>query len=318
MRIYFAPLEGITDAVYRRAHAGHFGGACKYFIPFVSPTQNLRFTGRELSNVDPGENAGLFAVPQILTRDAEHFLWAAGALFDMGYGEINLNMGCPSGTVTAKGKGAGMLRDLEALESFLDTVCPRVRSRLSVKTRIGYADPAEFDALLSLLSRYPLHELIVHPRTRGEFYRGAPHADAFAAAFSRTGLPLVYNGDLFSAEDCRAKLRECPQTHALMLGRGLIANPALARELSGGAPLSPGELQDFCGELLERWLSRHPANVAVARMVCVMKHVACCFEGADRPRKLIRKAKTLPAYREAEAALFSCPMKALPRFEPEA
>ena len=100
--IEFAPLEGVTDAIYRRTHHARFSGISKYFIPFISPTQNLRFTARELSAISPERNAGLFAVPQVLTKDAGHFLWAAQALFDMGYGEVNLNAGCPSGTVTGK------------------------------------------------------------------------------------------------------------------------------------------------------------------------------------------------------------------------
>ena len=318
MSVYFAPLEGITDAVYRRVHAAHFAGVSKYFIPFISPTQNLHFTPRELANVAPEQGAGLFAVPQILTREPEHFLWAANALYDMGYGEVNLNLGCPSGTVTSKGKGAGMLIDTERLARFFDAVCPRMPVKLSVKTRLGFSDPGEFDALLSLFSRYPLCELIIHARTRGEFYRCAPHRDVFASALSKTRLPLVYNGDLFSVEDARVLMRDCPDTFALMLGRGLIANPALAQELCGGGALTAGALREFCGALLDAWLSRHPANVAVARMAEVMKHVAFCFDGADKPRKLIRKAKTLPAYREAEAMLFACSLKENPRFEPEA
>ena len=318
--IYFAPLEGITDAVFRRTHAAHFGGVCKYFIPFVSPTQNLCFTKRELANVSPEENAGLFAVPQILTHDAGHFLWAARALCDMGYGEVNLNLGCPSGTVTAKGKGAGQLRDLPALDRFLDAVCAGLPSgmRLSIKTRIGYADPGEFDALLTLFSRYPLLELIVHPRTRVEFYKGAPHRDVYAAACSRTRAPLVYNGDLFTARDCRELLCACPGTSALMLGRGLVANPALARELSGAAPLTRESLRAFSDALLDAWLERHPPNVAVARTAEVMKHAACCFANADKPRKLIRKARTLADYRDAEARLFDCELKSEPGFVPEA
>ena len=318
--IYVAPLEGITDAVFRRTHAAHFRGVTKYFIPFISPTQNLCFTGRELANVSPEANAGLFAVPQVLTRDAEHFLWAARALYDMGYGEVNLNLGCPSGTVTGKGKGAGMLIDPGALARFLDAVCSGLPQglRLSVKTRIGYADPGEFDALLPLLSRYPLCELTVHPRTRGEFYKGTPHRDVYAAALTRTRLPLIYNGDLFTARDCRDLLAACPGTHALMLGRGLIANPALAQELAGGEALTRETLRAFCDDLLDAWLEKHPPNVAVARMAEVMKHAACCFEDADRIRKQIRKAKTLAAYREAEARLFDCALRREPGFIPEA
>ena len=318
--IYFAPLEGITDAIFRRTHAAHFGAVAKYFIPFISPTQNLCFTARELANISPVENAGLFAVPQILTRDAEHFLWAARSLYDMGYGEVNLNLGCPSGTVTGKGKGAGQLKDLPALGRFLDAVCAGLPQgmRLSVKTRIGFSDAGEFDALLSLFSRYPLLELIVHPRTRGEFYKGTPHRDVYAAAIPRTRAPLVYNGDLFTARDCHELITACPGTSALMLGRGLIANPALTRELADGPALSREALRVYCDALLEAWLERHPPNVAVARTAEVMKHVACCFADADKPRKLIRKARTLAAYRDAEARLFDCALKAEPAFIPEA
>ena len=108
--VYFAPLEGVTDAVYRRVHHAHFSGIDKYFIPFISPTQNLVLTPRERNNVSPEVNQGLCVVPQVLTKKADHFLWAAQLLHDMGYEEINLNVGCPSGTVTSKGKGAGMLQ----------------------------------------------------------------------------------------------------------------------------------------------------------------------------------------------------------------
>ena len=123
--VYFAPLEGITDALFRRFHHERFPGITKYFIPFVSPTQNLRFTSRELAAIAPEANAGVPAVPQVLCKDAEQFLWAARELAQMGYGEVNLNLGCPSGTVTAKGKGAGMLADFCHLERFLDEIFSR-------------------------------------------------------------------------------------------------------------------------------------------------------------------------------------------------
>lgn len=111
MELYFAPMEGVTDYIYRRIHRRYFPGVDKYFTPFLSPTQNHIFPPRELRQVLPENNAGIPLVPQLLTKNAADFLWAAGALADMGYGEVNLNVGCPSGTVTAKGKGAGLLAD---------------------------------------------------------------------------------------------------------------------------------------------------------------------------------------------------------------
>ena len=304
MPVYFAPMEGITDSLYRRVHSACFGGVSKYFIPFISPTQNLRLTPRELAAVLPAHNAGFFAVPQVLTRHAAHFLWAAQALHDMGDGEINLHLGCPSGTVTAKGKGAGMLADLSALERFLDEVYSRAPLRVSIKTRLGYESSGEWDALLALFSRFPVSELIVHARTRSQFYTGTPHRDVFAASFSRTSLSLVYNGDLFTVQDCRDLHSRCPGTHALMIGRGLIANPALAQALAGGQPLTLAALRSFHDQLLSAYRAAYPANVVLGRMREVMKHIACCFDSPEKPRKAIRKAATLRAYEEAAARLF--------------
>ena len=302
--IEFAPLEGVTDAVFRRTHRAHFPGVSKYFIPFISPTQNLRFTARELSAISPERNAGLFAVPQVLTKDASHFLWAAQALFDMGYGEVNLNAGCPSGTVTAKGKGAGMLSDVSALSWFLDEVYAHAPLKVSIKTRIGVTRPEEFARLLEVYARYPVHEMIIHPRTRSEMYRGTPHREVIADALDQTKLPIVFNGDLFTAADCRALEAAYPGVRALMLGRGLIANPALAREYAGGTPLEKDELRAFTDDLLRAYLAEYPANVALGRMREVMKHIVCCFEQPEKPRKAIRKAAKLTAYEDTVAALF--------------
>ena len=228
MTLYFAPLEGVTDAVFRRIHHECFPGVSKYFIPFISPTQNLAFTSRDWAAIAPENNIGVPAVPQLLAKDAALFLWAAQALCDMGYPEVNLNLGCPSGTVTAKGKGSGLLADVPALERLLDGIFEKPPIPVSIKTRIGYARVEEWDRLLDVFARYPIHELIIHPRTRAEFYRGTPHADAFAKAYGTLGMPLCYNGDLFSEADCLELTRHFPNTHALMLGRGLIANPAFS------------------------------------------------------------------------------------------
>ncbi len=319
LAIYAAPLEGVTDAVFRRVHSAHFSGVAKYFIPFISPTQNLCLTSRDLSAVAPEQNAGLYAVPQVLTRNADHFLWAARTLFDLGYGEINLNAGCPSGTVTAKGKGAGMLADVSTLAFFLDDIYAKAPLKVSIKTRIGYTSTEEFGRILELYGRYPVHELIIHPRTRGEFYKGKPHRDIYAQALKDTSLPLVYNGDLFTAADCRAFETVFPGTRALMTGRGLIANPALAQEYGGAEPLSRAALRAFVEDLLRAYLERYPAHVAVGRMREVMKHVTCCFEDASKVAKAIRKADKLPAYTDAVARLFdSCALCAQPGFLPEA
>lgn len=302
--VYFAPMEGVTDAVYRRVHHRHFAGVAQYYIPFISPTQNLVLTPRERANVEPQHNQGLSVVPQVLTKNADHFIWAAQLLHDMGYEEVNLNTGCPSGTVTAKGKGAGMLLHVPELEWFLDEVFSRTPVRISVKTRIGYASPEEFARLLEVFARYPLSALIIHPRTREEFYKGQPHRSAYAEACACIKAPLVYNGNLFTPEACREIEASFPQTSALMLGRGMLANPALAQTYAGGAPLSKASLRAFHDDLMESYAGVYPKNVVLGRMREVAKNIACCFEGADKPLKAARKAGSIPSYEDAMARLF--------------
>jgi len=316
--IYFAPLEGVTDAVYRRVHHAHFGGIDKYFIPFISPTQNLVLTPRERSNVSPESNAGMRAVPQVLTKRADHFLWAEEQLGAMGYEEININLGCPSGTVTAKGKGAGMLEHPIDLELFLDEVFARTQVRISLKTRIGFSSPDEFDHLLEIFRQYPVCELIIHPRTRQEYYKGRVHRDVYAHAEAHAALPLVYNGDLFTPGDCRAFEAEHPRTTALMLGRGLLANPALAQTVSGGAPLTRETLRAFHDDLYRAYHEAYSKSVVLGRMREVAKNIACCFDHADKPLKAARKAASLEAYESAVSRLFEqYELCENPRFTPD-
>lgn len=166
-------------------------------------------------------------MPQVMTRRAEDFLWAAEQVADMGYGEVNLNLGCPSGTVTAKGKGAGFLARPEELDAFFEAVFTKVTLPVSVKTRLGIREAEEFDRLLEIYNRYPISELMIHPRVQRDFYKNTVRLDAFAAALARSRNPVVYNGDLVTPKDCTAFTRRFPEVETVMIGRGLIADPAL-------------------------------------------------------------------------------------------
>lgn len=315
MRIYFAPLEGVTDGIFRRAHCECFSGVEKYFIPFVSPSKHLSFTSREQRSVSPEENAGVPAVPQILTKDAECFNWMAQALADVGWRELNLNLGCPSGTVTAKGKGSGMLRDRAALRAFLDEIFARPALKISVKTRIGFESPDEWPALMEIFADYPIAELIVHPRTRAEFYRGRPHRELLEQTLTMAKSPLAYNGDLFTAEDCRAMKSAYPGLSALMLGRGLVSNPALAQELSGGEGLTVPALRAFHDRIYREYCERWPQNAMLGHMREIVSYMLCDFEDTARIRRAMRKVRTLSDYEAAAAELFETrPLRETPGF----
>ena len=247
----FAPMEGITTWQFRGIHRRLFGGADRYFSPFLSPNQHHVFSRRELGDVLPEHNEGVPLVPQILTKRAEDFLWCAEELRAMGYREVNLNCGCPSGTVTAKGKGAGMLMDLQALDRFLEEVFSHVNVAVSVKTRLGLMETEEFAAILAVYNRYPLSELIIHPRLQSELYRGKAHREIFDAWAPKVSAPLCYNGDLTTPQDCRDFLQTHPAVKGIMMGRGFVANPALAREAQGGPGLTRESLGEFHDQLFQ-------------------------------------------------------------------
>ena len=289
MDIRFAPLEGLTDTIYRRTHHQHFSGVSKYYIPFISPTQHHVFTPKEMRAIGPEHNAGIPTVPQILAKDAEHFLWAAGEMAAMGYREVNLNIGCPSGTVTAKGKGSGMLRDLYGLDAFLNEVCAKSPVAVSVKTRIGFESSDEWPEILSVLAEYPLKEIIVHPRTRQSFYKaGTLHPETFRLAAEKR-LPLVYNGDLFTAADCAA-LQDAYPDMPMMMGRGLVCNPALAQEACGGEPLTKTAFRAFHDALWDAYRQERPLEQAHSRMRELMIYMSCCFQDAEKAAKNVRKS----------------------------
>lgn len=312
MICYFAPMEGVTDVIYRRVHHRHFGGVRKYFMPFISPSHSLTFNARERFDMSPAQNAGVPVVPQILTNNPDYFNAVALMLRDMGYQEVNLNLGCPSGTVTAKGKGAGLLRAPDQLKALLDGIFAAPTLPISIKTRIGYDSAEAWPRLLALYAQYPVHELIVHPRTRQEFYEGTPHPEACTAIKG----PFIYNGNLFTAEACQALLQSCPQAAGVMLGRGLVANPALAQTVDSGAPLTLEALTVFHDDLYYEYSRFWPQTAVVGRMHLMIKYLCSCFENSDGPRRALRRATTEDAYFAAVRQLFrECPLKQEPAFE---
>lgn len=309
IKLYAAPMEGLTGYIWRRAQREMFGGVDKYFTPFLSPNGNLTFQRKELDEVTQGERD---TVPQLLTNRGDYFVWAARELYAMGYREVNFNLGCPSGTVTAKHKGAGLLAYPEELERCLDEIFGALpEMRVSIKTRIGKNDPTEWPRLLDIYARYPVAELIVHPRLQKEFYRGAVHRDTFDAALARRQDVPVYNGDLFTAADVAAFCRQYPQVDAVMVGRGLIADPALGRRLRGGAPASRQELTAFHDRLLADYRQRLSGDTPVLhRMRELWNYLSGSFEGTERELKAVRKAKTVAEYLPAAQRLLrDCPLR---------
>ena len=311
-----APMEGVTGDLFRRAQAEHFDRAERYYTPFLSPTSSRTLAAREMRELDPAHNAGLNVIPQLMGNDPDDFVWMAGAIRDLGYTEVNLNLGCPSGTVTAKKKGAGLLAERALLERMLDGIFARAPLPISIKTRLGCEDAAEFPALVELYNRYPVTELIVHARLMVQQYAGTPDLEAFSYALTHSSAPVCYNGDVFDAPAVAALQARFPELERVMLGRGLAANPGLITELRTGVPPTAEALRGFHDTLYALTRARIPdKRAALFRMKEAWRYLGCAFEHPEKPLKAIRKATRPEDYETAVRLLFaSCPVRAHPGF----
>ena len=294
MRYYFAPMEGLTDSIYRRLHHKYFGGVDRYYMPFISPTPHRSLTPREARELPPAASEGFTAIPQLLTKSSEDFLWAAGVCQDLGYSEVNLNVGCPSGTVTAKGKGSGMLRDPDSLDRFLEEIYTATPLPISVKTRLGFADPEEFPRLLEIFNRYPICELTVHPRVRQDFYSGKVNMEVFRYCLENSRAPVCFNGNLCSRSQIEAFQKEFPQVEAVMLGRGLAGDPGML--LPDGTTVEA--LEAFMEDLLCTYEQAFGgARNAMFRLKENWHLLICRFEGAEKLGKQLRKTTDIQEFR---------------------
>ena len=237
-QFYLAPMEGITGFIYRNAVHEFFGeGIVRYFTPFIAPRPKKGMQSKERRGLLPENNVGIPLIPQLLTNKAADFAELSHEICEQyGYDEINLNAGCPSKTVVGHGKGSGILKDTEALDRFLNEVFEKCRCKVSVKTRLGMYDPAEFERILEIYNQYPMTELIIHPRVQADQYRGSVRMEDFCRALEKCKMPVVYNGDIFRVTDYQEKMAQIGSStdkpvKAVMLGRGILKNPALARML---------------------------------------------------------------------------------------
>ena len=300
MNLSFAPLEGITGADFRRLHAQMFGGADRYYTPFIAPDPSGCLKVSRLRDLLPENNGDLPLVPQILANSADAFLETARQLQDLGYGEVNLNVGCPSGTVVSKHKGAALLAEPEALRRLLDGIYARAPLPVSVKTRLGFSSTDEFPALLEIYNDYPIAELTVHARDRAGQYKSLPDRDMLRWALAHSRAPVCANGNLFRPEDL-AVLDGCER---FMLGRGAVMNPALFREIRGGRGLGREELHDFAAALRELSRERLSAAHTLAWLKELWYYWKWLFPDEKKLLKAIFKARELDDYVQAASAIF--------------
>lgn len=302
MRYYFAPLEGLTDPIFRGLHHKYFPGIDRYYTPFLSPTVHRKLTPREARELPRADTLDFEVVPQLLTKTPKDFLWMAGVCKELGYREVNLNLGCPSGTVTAKGKGSGMLKEPETLAGFLDEIFSATPVDISIKTRLGFTSAEEFPRLLEIFNRYPIKELTIHPRVRSAFYNGPVDMESFQYAADNSRAPLCYNGNLCSVSEITDIQKSFPKVDAVMLGRGLIADPGMFS--ADGNDLV--RLENFYNALWEAYIEAFGGSRnAMFRMKEHWHYLLLRFEGCEKLGKQLRKTTDLSQYKQITHQIFT-------------
>ncbi|KLE14224.1 tRNA-dihydrouridine synthase family protein [Clostridium sp. C8] len=306
MKYYLAPMEGITGFIYRNSYKKFFDNIDKYFTPFIVPTSSKSFKTKELRDILPENNKGINIVPQILTNDSEGFITTARKLQQLGYSEINLNLGCPSGTVVSKNRGSGFLAKREELDKFLDEIYKIYDMKISIKTRIGKDSPEEFYELIKIYNKYPLEELIIHPRTREDFYGNKPNLEVFKDGLLLSSNPVCYNGDVFTLEDHNRLSKEFPELNTIMIGRGILANPGLIDEIKNNIFINKKVLKEFHEEIFNNYREIfNDDNIALYRMKELWGYMIYIFSDNKKYAKKIKKAQRVDDYSEAVLSLFN-------------
>lgn len=306
MKYYLAPMEGITGYIYRNTYEKFFHDIDKYFTPFIVPNKSKSFKTKELRDLLPENNEGINIVPQILTNDSEGFIYISKKLQQLGYNEINLNLGCPAGTVVSKNRGSGFLAKREELHKFLEEIFKLEDMKISIKTRIGKDSPEEFYELIKIYNEYPMEELIIHPRTQKDFYGNKPNLEVFKDALTLSTNKICYNGDIFTAKDHEEIIRTFPTVETVMLGRGTIANPGLMGEIKNNTIIDKKVFKAFHDEILNQYIEVfNEERNALFRMKELWGYMIYMFSDNKKYAKKIKKAQNLSDYKGAVSSLFA-------------
>jgi tRNA-dihydrouridine synthase len=301
--LYMAPLKGITDARFRNVFCKYFSGIDASIAPFVNPQSVAVYPDKLVRDLLPENNGDLPLVPQLLNTEPVGFLALADRLHELGYREINWNLGCPVKMVASKKRGSGLLPFPDRIVDLLEAVLPKLEVKLSIKMRLGYEQVSESARLLPRLNEFDLSEIIIHTRLGTQLYRGSTLPEAFADCLALSRHCLVYNGDITSQPVFQELAAAFPGTHRWMLGRGLLANPFLAAEIKGDAPPQTERLQtlarfhdDLFGTMRQDLSG--PGHL-LGRMKALWVYFGGAFPGREKLVKKVIRAGSENRYLEA-------------------
>jgi len=304
--LILAPIRGITDCHFRSLFNHYFPGFDSALAPFINPQRSTGFQPKQLKDLLPEANRSLPVTPQLLHTNVDDFLFMARQLHDLGYTEINWNLGCPAPMVTKKKRGSGLLPYPDEILSFLDRLIPQLPMQLSIKTRLGLDNPDELLSLLPTLDQYPLSEIIIHGRLGKQLYKGSPDKENFGRCLQKSSHSIVYNGDITSTEQLKELQTQFPQIQKWMIGRGVLYNPFLVGEIRGmEARDRLHTLHCFHNDLYScyRDLLSGQAHL-LGRMKQLWFYLSAFFPPQNKTWKKIKKCNTSQQYDDVITNLF--------------
>ena len=307
-KIYLAPLRGVTDYLYRTLFEKYFGTFDYLLTPFITTLKGKEIPPRHIRDISEKENDRRRCIPQLIGNNAEDFIRLAEHVFTLGYPVVNLNLGCPHPQITRKKRGSGLLPYPDRIDDFLQTVIPKMHCTLSLKVRLGLDDDRDLERLMAVLNRYPLHEIIIHPRTGKQAYAGHADLDRFTAAAVQSIHPVVYNGDIATLEDFYYREKRFPEVAGWMIGRGVARFPFLLKSLREGRTVATDYtlLRRFHDDVFfENSSILFGPSHLLGKMKEFWFYLCHSFPDAEKTLKSLQRCTTVAAYRRNIDSLFA-------------
>jgi tRNA-dihydrouridine synthase B len=303
LTIYSSPLQGFTDFRFRNAFQKFFGGIDQYIAPYIRLNGNLEIKPGNERDILPENNRSLDLIPQIITKDADEFLFVAKYVQKLGYTELNWNLGCPYPMIAKKGMGSGLLRMPEKIDEILNRVCGETDIQVSVKMRLGYESSQEIFQVLPVLERYRLANIAIHPRIGKQLYRGDVDLKTFEECLGKSSHKIFYNGDITSVQSFREMKKHFPTITHWMIGRGIIADPFLPSMIKADNPVYPVNRYELLNSFHDALFSSYEDALSgpkhlLMKMYSFWELFIQSFPHSPKGLKKIKKARSLSVYRE--------------------
>lgn len=296
--LVLAPIKGYTDPVWRSCYFDHFEGIDKVVTPFLLLSEHNKAKSSYFPQFFPEIGSDIEVVPQFLVKKGETVIHASNILKELGIKEYNINMGCPAPAIVKKSRGSGLLNNLDIAEKLLDDIIPNLSGDLTVKIRTGVEDSSLIKPVVKLLNRYPLKEVIVHPRYARQLYNGKPDMDAFSYAYYNSDNPVSYNGDIYSLDDFNEIKNKFPDISSYMIGRGVLQDPFLPVTIKTGIKPSDSERKsrtlDFIYDLESRFnRNYHKGKIGFNRLKASLIYMSMYYDSSIETITKVKRSQSL-------------------------